>query len=113
MTDMQFITIWQDALTTIYNRDAFVYDWCLSAIWNEEEGIDVPVARLEHIGRIWDAAQRSIKDIAKAAGLSQRKLAEKFCIPYRTLEDWCTEKRTPPDYVRLMMQECIGIIKRD
>lgn len=53
-----------------------------------------------------------MRGIAAAAGLPHRQLAERFCIPYRTVEDWCAERRTPPDYVRLMMQECLGLLGR-
>ena len=67
---------------------------------------------IDHLGNIWDAAHRNVLDIATDAGLSQRKLAEWFGIPYRTVEDWCTDRRNCPDYVRLMMQECIGLVHR-
>ncbi|MGM9549029.1 MAG: helix-turn-helix domain-containing protein [Faecousia sp.] len=50
--------------------------------------------------------------MAADAGLSQRKLAERFCIPVRTVEDWCAGKRIPPDYVRMMIQESLGLLRR-
>lgn len=52
---------------------------------------------------------RSVRDIAAAAGLNQRELAERFGIPRRTVEDWCRGVRQCPPYVRLMMQECLGL----
>ena len=51
----------------------------------------------------------TVKEIAAAAGMSCRKLAERFGIPYRTMEDWSSSKRTPPDYVLAMMREILGI----
>ncbi len=55
-------------------------------------------------------AAMSIKDIAKAAGISQRALARQYSIPYRTMEDWST-KGTAPLYIKLMLIECLGLKK--
>lgn len=112
MTDKQFQAIFVDALG--HNvRDAFVSDWALSSIWGDDPESEIPASCLDQIGGVWDAAHRSVREIADLSGLSQRKLADRFCIPYRTVEDWCRGVRTPPDYVRLMMQECLGILSRD
>lgn len=32
-------------------------------------------------------------------GLSQRKFGAKYNIPWRTIQDWEKETRTPPEYV--------------
>ena len=66
-------------------------------------------AYISDLGNIWDACNRSVKDICRDAGLSQRKLAEKFYIPYRTMENWCTGKRECPIYTKLMMQQILGL----
>jgi hypothetical protein len=94
------------------DRDAYVSDLALSSIWGDEEGAEVPQERLEWLGQLWDACNRSVKEIAKAAGLSQRKLAERFAVPYRTAEDWCS-RGSCPIYVRLMMQEALGLLRHD
>lgn len=113
MTDKQFISVWADALSGETNdRDAFVSDWALSSIWEDEPDAEIPPERLEQIGEIWDAAHRSVKEIAAAAGLSQKKLAERFGISTRAVEYWCSGQRTCPDYVRLMMQESLGLVRR-
>ena len=41
----------------------------------------------------------TIKSIRTATGLSQRKFAEKYGIPRRTLEDWESGAHHCPDYV--------------
>ena len=92
------------------DRDAYISDLALSSIWGDQEEADIPDARLNKLGMIWDACNRSIKEIASASGLSQRKLAERFCIPYRTMEDWGAEKSKCPIYTRLMMQECLNLL---
>ena len=91
------------------DRDAYVSDMALSSIWGMSDG-NIPAARLEALGKLYDAVNRSVKEIAAAGGLSQRGLAERFCIPYRTVEDWCAGKRECPIYTRLMMQELLGLI---
>lgn len=51
----------------------------------------------------------TVRQIAEAAGLSHRKLAERFGIPYRTMEDWCAGRRDCAPYIRRMMLECLNI----
>lgn len=106
------MTIYQTCLSEALNcpdRDAYISDLALSSIWGDEGG-DVPQARIDWLGQLWDAAHRSCKEIAAAAGMSQRKLAERFVIPYKTMEDWCRGTRTPPVYTLMMMQECLGLV---
>lgn len=90
-------------------RNAYISDLALSSIWADDEDGIIPTARLEWLGDLYDAAHRSVKEIASAAGLSQRKLAERFAIPYRTMDSWCMGERTCPIYVRMMMQEILGL----
>lgn len=111
MTDKQFRDIFTDALKQ-NDRDAFVSNWALSTTWGDAPEDDIPADQLEKLGEIWDAAHRSARDIAAAAGLSQRKLAERFCIKYRTMENWCGGVSDCPVHTRLMMQECLGLIHK-
>lgn len=111
-------------MTSIYNfcvseslnyedREAFISDLALSSIWEDTtEETEIPEDRIEWLGEIWDATHRSMKDIAKAVKLSQRALADRFCIPRRTMEDWCRGVSKCPIYTRLMMQECLGLLER-
>lgn len=93
----------------ISDRDTYISDFSKSAIWGDREDANYSATREDQLGEIWDACHRSVKDIAGAAGLSCRKLAERFCVPYRTMEDWSAGKSACPIYVRLMMQECLGL----
>lgn len=92
------------------NRDAFISDLAMSSILGMSEG-NVPHELLEGLGMLYDAVNRNIKEIASAAGLSQRGLAERFAIPYRTVEDWATGRLECPMYVKLMMQEILGLLR--
>ena len=104
-----FSALWGEALTAT-DRDAFVSDWTLSSIWGDDPDDDIPQDRADYIGRIWDAAHMSIKDICDTAGLTQRQLSTNFCIPYRTVQDWYGGRRQAPDYIRLMLIRLLGIL---
>lgn len=54
-----------------------------------------------------------IRDIAQQEGVSLRKLAEQFNIPYRTVQDWAAGKRTPPDYVINMIEQILSYKKKE
>lgn len=98
-------TICEDALTA-NDRDAFVSGWAVSGAFCG----DPTQERIEMIGAIYDAMHRSVRDIASAAGMSQRKLAERFIIPYRTMENWCGGQNPCTDYARVMMQQLLGLM---
>lgn len=50
-----------------------------------------------------------LREVRKQAGLTQKQLAERYQIPLRTLQDWETGKRTPPEYVLNMLLRCIAV----
>lgn len=111
MTNNQFYICVGEA-TCYADRDSFISELALSSLWDEDETIEIPPERIAALGSIWDACNRSVRDIVAAAGMTQRAFAERFCIPIRTVEDWCTGKRECSVYIRLMMQECLGILRR-
>lgn len=51
----------------------------------------------------------TIKEICEKYDLTQASLSKRFGVPYRTVQDWYAEKRTPPDYVVRMMEELLRI----
>ena len=97
------------------DRDAYISDMALSSLWGDPPDAPIPQDRLEKLGSIYDAVHRSVKDIAAASGMSVRAMAIRFCIPQRTIESWCSDGesgRKCPLYTLLMMQECLGLLKR-
>lgn len=44
-------------------------------------------------------SDNSIRNIVDISGMSQAKFAQYFGIPKRTIEDWCSGKHLPPEYV--------------
>lgn len=109
MTDKQFCSIFSDALSNEgASREAFVSDWALSSIW-DNDGQDIPEDRIAEIGDIWDVAHLTICDIRQHTGLSQAKFATRFCIPRRSIEDWESGARKCPDYLRLLLAQTVGL----
>ena len=49
----------------------------------------------------------TIKELCEKYNLGQTALARRFGIPLRTVQDWYSDKRTPPDYVVAMMLELL------
>lgn len=108
MTDKQYSTCVAEA-QNYTDRDAYISDISLSSMWGDLPDAEIPEDRIEQLCSIYDAANRSIKQIAAEAGVSVRAIATRFCIPQRTVENWSGGQRECPVYLRLMMQECLGI----
>lgn len=51
--------------------------------------------------------QMTIKELRTLTGLSQQGFADKYKIPKRTLQDWEYNKRTPPEYVVLLLKRAV------
>lgn len=111
INDTQFSQLWGEALTTA-NRDVFVSEWATSSLFldPEDEG-DIPAELIQWLSQLWDVAHMSLPEIRATTGLSQNKMADRFCIPRRTVQNW-EQRGTCPDYTRLMMAEILGLIKR-
>ena len=52
------------------------------------------------------------RDLLRAMGLTQTACSRRFDIPLRTVQGWANETRRCPVYIRLMMAELTGILKR-
>lgn len=91
------------------DRDAYISDMALSSVWGDEPDAEIPADRIEQLGHIWDRTHRTFAEIREASGMTYRELAQRFCIPVRTMEDWSAGRRTPPLYTLLMMQEILGL----
>lgn len=48
-----------------------------------------------------------ILELRNSTGLSRTAFAKRYSIPYRTLEDWEAGKRTPPSWVRALIEKAI------
>lgn len=111
MSDQIFSALMSEAFGSS-DREAYISDWALSSIWGDAEGAEVPQARIDALGSIWDAAHLSIKHIRAASGLPRTAFAEHLCIPYRTVQDWELGARACPGYLRLLIAEHFGVFRR-
>lgn len=109
--DKLFYTLFAEALASP-DRDAFVSDWALSSAWGDAPDADIPADRVDTLGRLWDAAHLTIRDIRQHTGLSQAAFATRYCIPTRTLEDWERGVRSCPDYLRLLLAKDVGLYQK-
>ena len=98
------------AVANYSDPDAYVSDLALSTIWDDTPGAPIPPERLDQLRSIYAAVNRTVREIVSAAGMTQAAFAEAFCIPLRTVENWCTGCRECPLYTRLMMQKCLGLL---
>ena len=104
--------IYTTAVTEAANyadRDAYISDLALSSVWGDPEDADIPAARLEWLGQIWDATRRDTAAILAASGMNMMQLSQRLLIPYRTVQDWAAGKRTPPAWTLLLIQEALGL----
>lgn len=51
----------------------------------------------------------TIKEARTQAKLTQTQLADRYGIPVRTLQDWESGRRTPPEYVVKLLLRCIEV----
>ena len=99
------------AVANYSDPDAYVSDLALSTIWGDAPDAPIPPDRLDQLRSIYAAASRTVREIVAAVGMTQAAFAEAFCIPLRTVENWCTGCRECPLYTRLMMQKCLGLLR--
>lgn len=45
------------------------------------------------------------KEARISAGLTQQQMSDMFKIPKRTIENWESGQRTPPEYVKILVIE--------
>lgn len=53
----------------------------------------------------------TITEIREMSGLSRAAFSRQYKIPVRTLEDWESGKRTPPEYVLELLARAVAIDK--
>ena len=47
---------------------------------------------------------KEVKDLREQMGMNRREFCDYFEIPYRTVQDWESEKRELPEYVLRLMK---------
>lgn len=113
LSDKNFYLLWAEAQAAA-DRDTYVSDWSTSIIWGDADALtdDDLITISARVGQIWDVAHMTMRDLRSASGLTQAAFATRFCMPLRTVENWCGGASCPPDYVRLLIAESLGLISR-
>lgn len=86
------------------SREAFLNNITLSVPDDAGKCVDLD-AEKARLSSIWDVAHLSMRELVVRTGLSQTAFAKQAGIPLRTVQDWCSEKRACPTYVRFLLAE--------
>lgn len=108
MTDTQFAACVREC-AAYDDLDAYVSNMSLSTIWGDNDTPEATV--LSDLRSIYQAVNRPVRAIVTASSLSQAAFAERYCIPRRTVENWCSGARECPLYTRLLLQRAEGLLK--
>lgn len=110
MTQKQFTLACQEA-TAYLDQDAFVSDMLLSsAFLPADPDLEPDLSEIDELRRLWTAAVAPFRVFLAALGLSQADLSRSYLIPIRTVQDWATDRRDPPPYVRIMIARLEGYV---
>lgn len=107
MTDKQFCAAFH-AAQQYSDPDAFASDAALSDIFPDAEDDDLS-ALTEELRHVWRYAHITVREIVQHTGLTQAKFAQRFVIPLRTIENWCTGASECPSYTRLLLAKQCGL----
>ena len=55
----------------------------------------------------------TVKEMRVMLGMTQREFSEKFEIPYRTIQEWEGERRTPPKYVMNLLEFAVRALAEE
>jgi DNA-binding transcriptional regulator YiaG len=66
----------------------------------------------KHLEDILMGRGKKVKELRDMMGMNRREFSDYFGIPYRTVQDWETEKRELPDYVLRLMWYRAAIEKK-
>lgn len=112
MTDQQFNFCVQEC-ANYKTCAAYVSDLALSSTWGGDPENGPPAQLMDTLRSIYTAVHRTIREIIEASGLSQAAFARRYCIPKRTVENWCSGVNDCPLYTRLLFQESLGLLQVD
>lgn len=71
-----------------------------------------PYSLWSALHELWRALNMSMRDVVEYSGLKMSKFATRYCIPYRTLQAWCDGTNPCPIYIKIMLCELLGLIRK-
>ena len=87
-------------------RDAYISDLAISSMWGDGPEDEIPADRLQELGHLWDAANLPMRELLAPCG-TMVDASDRFCIPYRTIQDWCADLHPCTPYVRLLIADAL------
>lgn len=91
--------------------DAFVSDMLTSsAFLPEDESAEIDLTPIDDLRKIWTTVCAPFRTLLGEIGMTQTKCAERFGIPFRTVQHWALGERPCPIYVRWMIAEIANYI---
>lgn len=109
MTDKEIYAYFGEA-ANYADPAAYASDVALSLMDPEDPDQDVDTATVEQLMKLWRVANDPFRVLLDSMGLSLSQCSARFCIPYRTVQDWAAERRSCAPYIRLMMAELTGLV---
>lgn len=91
--------------------DAYLSDVAMSTVWGNDPDAPIPQQQLDDLTAIFAAVHRTPREILDLTGLSQASFAQRYVIPRRTFQDWLLGNRTCPLYLRLLVQQSLGLLQ--
>lgn len=114
MTNKEFKHLFMDAMEAD-DWETYFAECCTNIAFESFVGTDEAYCDYvtDVLRNIWEASHLNIQKIVDRSGLSIASFAERFVIPYRTLQDWYAKRYTPPKYIVLMLAELCGLVTLD
>lgn len=100
MTDKQIYMMTGEA-SNYTDRDSFVSDMALSSVWGNDLE-EISPDRVKQCSILWDSVNLPFSELRARMGLTQAQMAERLCVPRRTLENW-EYRGTCPVYIRILI----------
>lgn len=107
LPDKIFYMLWQDAISDNISEKEYVRKYISYSSDNHidfQKKYNIKVEEsITLLSEIYKKANMNINDILKLAGVTKAEISKIFCIPKRTIEDWCYGKTKCPHYIKLMI----------
>jgi len=106
LPDRLFAVLWNGAEKSIDKTD-YIRQYTMPGSkdyveFSKKYGIDYEDA-ITMLNEIYDKNKLSVKEILAMAGKKKADIANAFCIPIRTIEDWYAGKTSCAPYIRLLL----------
>lgn len=86
------------------DKDAWLSDVALSSIWGDDEE-DVPQELIDELSKLWLVCHVPFRSLV--APRSIKEISDRFCIPYRTVQNWYDGNRECAKWVRLFIHDAL------